>query len=104
MWRDKGAAPVDYYFAVGFESVCGVIQLDAEKKAQEIVGDPIDEQLNPRIIDDTAALYKTTAKNAVVTLVQLLPIKNHITAIIRFICHHDNNRIPFHHIKTAAYR
>ena len=78
--------------AVGLEGVGGVVEPDAEQEPEEEIGQPVDDQLDPGIINDPAALDEAAAEDAVPALVQLLPVADHVAAVVRFVGHHDHRR------------
>src|SRR5215470_9537375 len=89
MWRNQRTAAINYSFAVRLESVCGVVQSDAEKYLQEKIGHSIQNQFHPRIIDHASAFHKTAAKNTFVAFIEFLPVTDDIAAIVGFIRHHN---------------
>jgi hypothetical protein len=46
-----------------------------------------------------AALHKAAPEDAIITLLHLLPVANDITAVIRFIGHHDDDGVSRHGIE-----
>src|SRR5205085_4469057 len=61
------------------------------------------DQFDFWVIDHTSSFDKPAAKNAIVTLVQRLPVTHDIAAIVRFIRHHDDDGITLHLIETPAH-
>ncbi len=55
----KRPAAFDDGAAVGLESVGGVVERDVEAEAHQQVGQAVDEEFYPRIIDDLAALDRS---------------------------------------------
>ena len=51
----SGRQPSNNGFAIGFKGICGVVESVSEQHSHEVVGKPIDPELQPGIVDDTAA-------------------------------------------------
>jgi len=101
MGRDQWATAVDRFTAIRFKGVGGIIQTDAEKGFEEVVGDAIEQELEPRVIDYSAALDKAAAENTVPTLIQMMPVPDDITAVIGLVSHHDDRGFAFHVIEST---
>ena len=65
------------------------------------IGQAVDDQLEARIIDDAAAFDEAAAEDAVVTLVQGLPVAHHVAAIVGFVGHHDDDGVALHGVEPA---
>ncbi len=100
MGRDKGAATVDGLAPIGLESVGDIIDLDAKEHSQEIVEQPIQDQLGSWIVDGAAPSNESAAKDTVVPLVQLEPVANDIAAVVRLVRHHDHGGVAFHLVES----
>ena len=87
--------------AVGLECVGGVVKRIAEEHADEEIGDAIEAQFEPRVIDDAAALHEARAENCVPAFVQHIPIADDVAAIVGFIGHHDHGGVAFHLVQTC---
>src|SRR5205085_7783768 len=96
MRRDQRLAALDYVAAVSFEGVGRVVQPDPEHDLQEKIREPVQEQFELRIIDHAPSSDEAAAKDTVVAFVQLVPVANDVPAIVRFVGHHDDNRVAFH--------
>ena len=69
MRRNKWPTAIDRGFSIGLESICYVVVPDAEENLKKFVSQPVEEELEARIVNDTASAHETAAKNAVVTFV-----------------------------------
>src|SRR5262249_12147287 len=104
MRRNQRTAAIDYSFAVGFESVGRVVQLNVEKYPQEKIGRSIQNQFHARIIDCATAFHEAAAENAFVAFIEFLPVANHIATIVRFIRHHNYYSIALRFVQTSSNR
>ena len=93
---DEGLAAVDNLFAISFESIRRVVEADVKQDLDEMIGQSIEKQLHFGIINRTATAHEAAAKNTVVPLVELLPVPHNVTAIVRFVSHHDHGGIARH--------
>ncbi len=50
------------------------------------------------IINDTASANEATSKDTIVAFLKLLPVTNHVAAVVGVIGHHDDGRIATHRI------
>ena len=73
MGRDERLATFDDLFAISFKSIRRVVKFDTKEYLQKIVGHPVEEQFDLRIIDHSAATYEAAAKHTVVTFIQVFP-------------------------------
>ena len=69
MGRDKRTTPIDYFLAIGFKGVGGVVELDIEKKSQEQIHHAVNKQLQTRVIDYSATFHESAPKDTLVTFV-----------------------------------
>src|SRR6266480_1160952 len=100
MRREEWAAAVDDLPPVGLKGIRNIVRFDPKKGANEQISAAIDPKFEPGIIDDAAAFDKTTAEYAVITGVKDLPVTQHVTAIVRFISHHDDKSVAFGMVET----
>ena len=101
MRRKQGLATFNHRAAVRLESIRGVVERNAKQYADERVGQAIQAQLQPGIIDDPTAFHKARAEHGVPALVERDPIAHYVAAIVRFIGHHDDHRITVHLLQSA---
>ncbi len=87
--------------AVCLEGVGGVVELDPEKHLEKLVGKPVDEKLDPGVIDGSTALDEAATKDAIVSFVEFPPVTYNIPAVVRLIGHHDDYRIAAHVVQAA---
>src|SRR5258708_7479668 len=104
MWRNERAAPLDDLASVGLKSVRRIVQLDPENPFEKRVRQPINQQLDPWIINEPRSFHETAAEYTVPSAIHLLPVQDHVPAIVRLVCHHDNCRVPAHLIQTTNDR
>ena len=81
MRRNQRTAAIDYRFAVGFESVGRVVQLNVEKYLQEKIGRSIQNKFHARIIDRAPAFHEAAAENAFVVFIEFLPVTHDVAVI-----------------------
>src|SRR4051812_17232371 len=91
MRREEGSTPLEHSAPIGLESVGGVVERNSKQSANKEIGQSIQTEFQPGIIDRAAMLHETAAEDAVPPLIQHLPVANHVAAIVRFIGHHDND-------------
>ena len=101
MRSDQGSATIDSFTTIGLEGIGGIIQPDAEQHHQKAVEEPVQYQLERRVIDRKASLDETAAENTVVSLVQLAPVAHNIVGIVRPVGHHDHHGIAVDPIKPG---
>jgi hypothetical protein len=94
-------ATVDYLFPISFKRVGRVIELYTEQHLDEVVGQPIENQLRFRVIYDAATPHETAPKDAVVALVEFLPVTRDVARIIRFVGHRNDGGVAGHVIHAA---
>src|SRR5450755_248664 len=104
MRRDERATAFDHFLAIGLKGVGGVVEFDAEKDFEKKICETIQKQFDLWIIDHASAFDEPAAKDAIVALVQSIPVTHDIAAIVGFIGHHNNNRVATHLIETPADR
>ena len=104
MRGDERPAALDHFPAIGLKGVRRVVEFDAEKNFEEKVGQSIQEQFDLWIIDHASAFDEPAAKNAVVALVQPIPVTNDVARIVGFVRHHDDNRVATHLIEPPGDR
>src|SRR5207237_6409907 len=63
----------------------------------------VDTQFEPCVVNPATALPKTTAKNAIPSLVQCLPIFHHVSAIVAFIRHRYHDGVTAGRIDSFNY-
>src|SRR5690348_10213127 len=101
MRRNERTTALDGFPAVGLKSVGGIVEVNAENEFEEEVGHAVDHEFYPRIINNTAAFDEAAAENAIVALVQFLPIAHNVPAVVRFIGHHNDDGIARHMVQPA---
>src|ERR1035437_3539692 len=74
MGRQERPAALDDGAAIGLEGIGRVIERDVEADAHEKIRDAIDEELNPRVVDDLATLDEPAAEDAFPALVEQPPV------------------------------
>jgi hypothetical protein len=77
---------------------------NSKQQLEKLVGHPVQKQLDPGIIDNTAALCETCSENAIVTLLKDLPVAFYIAAIIGLVSHHNDDGISLHGIQSTDDR
>ena len=96
MGGDQRLAAVDGGLAVGLECVGRIIEAMPEQQPDEAVEDPVQNQLVRRVIDDATTFEKAATEHRVRTLVEKMPIANHVPAIVGFVGHHNYRSISLH--------
>src|SRR4030095_4994410 len=104
MGRDQGTAAVDGLPSVGLERVGDVVELDPEHHPQEEVRESIHDELEPGIVDGSPAPDESAPEDAFVALVQLRPVADDIAAVVRFVGHHDDDRVALHQFEPGDDR
>jgi len=61
---EKGLAALDDFAAVGLERIGCIVKGNAEQNTNEQIGQTINSQLQPRIVDDAPAFMKREPKTA----------------------------------------
>lgn len=100
--RENRAYAIDHSFAIGFEGVGRIVKAVVEEDPHKRVCQAVYKEFDRWIVDDPAALHEAAAEDAIIALVQLLPVAHHIAAIIRFVGHHDDERIALGGIQAAG--
>src|SRR5437868_9624316 len=95
MRREEWTAAINDLPPIGLKGIRNVVRFDAKKGANEQISAAIDPKFEPGIINGTATFDKTTAEYTVITGVKDLPVTHHVTAIVRFISHHDDESVAF---------
>ncbi len=72
--------------------------------SDEPIGQSVQTQLEPRIIDDSSTFDKTASEDAVPTFTEFLPVSDDVAGIVALVGHHDDHRIPARGINTANNR
>ena len=94
MRRQQRMTPVDHRAPIGLECVGRVVERNHEKRLDEKVGAPVDEELEARVIDHLPALDETTAKGALIAfVVEQAPVFDGVLGRIGGIGHHDDNGV-----------
>src|ERR1019366_8057512 len=74
--RQKRPAALDDGAAIGLEGIGRVVERDGEADAHEKIRTAIDEEFDPRVIDDLAALDEPAAEDALPPPVEQSPVTN----------------------------
>lgn len=101
--EDRFAAP-EHRPPVGLEGIGCIVQRDPEQIPDELIGQPIEYIFDNGVIGGPPALDKPAPEHAIVAFQKGFPVPHHIVAIVRFIPHHDDRRIPGHGIDPLADR
>lgn len=100
MRGEEGAAPLNDLPAVGLEGIGGVIETMLKEDADEGIGHAVEDILHGWVVNSPPATHKSAAEDAVVPLVQLLPVTDDISAVIGLVSHHDDDSITPHLIES----
>ena len=86
---------------VGLEGIGRVVEPVVEKDTHEGVRQAVHDEFYGRVINRLPPFDKPASKNAVVSLVEFLPIPEDIFAIIGIVGHHDDNSIAGHGVESS---
>src|SRR5262249_10126864 len=100
--RDQRPTTIDNFFAISFKRVGRVVEPYAKQHPYEMVRQPIEKQFNFGITNYAATANEAATKHTVITFVQFLPVTHNVTAVVRLVSHHDDNRITGHTVETTV--
>src|SRR5207249_747931 len=100
---DKRTAAIYHFRAISFKGIGGIIKVYPKQHLNEVIGQPIQNQLRFWIIDDAAAAHEATSEDTIVSFIELMPITHDVARIVRLISHHDNGGVAGHVIKATRH-
>jgi hypothetical protein len=100
MRRKNRPHALDGRFPVRLECVCGVVQPMPKENANKSIGKAVQDQFCEGIINDSASANETASKDTIVAFLKLLPVTNHVAAVVGVIGHHDDGRIATHRVQS----
>ena len=102
--REDRAYAIDDGFAIGLEGIRRIVEAVVEEDSHERICQAVYKEFDRWIVDNPAALHEAASEDAIIALVELLPVTHHIAAIIRLVGHHDDKRIALGGIQATGDR
>ena len=92
--REQRLDGLDDVSAVGLERVRRVVVAMAEEGPDEPVGEAVEDELRPRIIDHPRAANESRAERAVIPLLEQAVVRHEVGRIVGAVRHHHGHRAP----------
>lgn len=102
MRREERPAAIDHCFPVSLKGVSKIVQRNVKQETQESIGQSIQVELGPRIIDNAASANEAGPEDCVPTFIQDSKVADKVTTVVRFVGHHHYDRITLHVIKPEG--
>ena len=84
---------LDHLAPVGLEGVRGVVVAVAEEDPDEPVGEPVDGQLQSRVVVNLGARHEARAEGAVPAVLEQAVVADEVVGIIGGVGHDDRDRV-----------
>src|SRR5260370_18846238 len=89
----RWGASLEEGLRVCVECIRGMVLFYAEKNRQKVVGGAVQKQLKARKENHAPATYEPAAENAVMALIEQVPVHHDVAAVVRLISHHDHRGV-----------
>src|ERR1700761_3227976 len=89
---------------VCLEGVGGVVVAVPEEHPDELVGEPVDEELQRRIVVDVGAGHEARAEGAVPALFEQPDVANEVARVVGGVSHHDRHRVALEDVEAGPDR
>src|SRR5216684_1395861 len=93
MRREIRSAAIDDGSPVCFECIRRIVQFYSEQNTHKQVCEAVQQQLQARIVNHAPATYEPAAENAVMALIEQVPVHHDVAAVVRLISHHDHRGV-----------